>query len=146
MTLTIKEGGFYINRKGEKVGPMVSRLDYKYPWQATGGKVYTKRGFYFLGTEESEYDLIAEWTDPTAEPEWGEWTDGHVYSKDQDYQFQRINGVSQFRVRKAPPAPVVTTEPVIAYISTMNSEPIIRATVDLIDGKPDWSTLKAVTE
>ena len=144
MTLTIKEGGFYINRNGEKRGPMRANDNLVYPWRFNG-RSWTKNGEAYAG-KVNDGDLIEEWSEPAAEPEWGEWLDSPVNIKDQDYQFQRINGVSQFRVRKAPPAPVVTTEPVIAYISTMNSEPIIRATVDLIDGKPDWSTLKAVTE
>jgi len=42
--------------------------------------------------------------------EWGEWCrDSTIPRRLEDYQFQRVNGVGYYRVRKSPPAPVVHT-------------------------------------
>jgi len=48
----------------------------------------------------------------TDDIEWGEWQPGiekRSVVGGGDYQFQRIAGKSQWRVRKAPPAPVMAT-------------------------------------
>jgi len=44
--------------------------------------------------------------------EWGEWQPGiekRSVVGGRDHQFQSVGGVSQYRLRKAPPAPVVET-------------------------------------
>ena len=82
---------------------------------------------------------------PTQEwGKWGSWNDCEdVIRSGGDFQSEKISGNTKYRVRKAPPAPVVKTIPVNCYAQ---SGPYDRtnATVDLIDGKPDWTTLKAV--
>ena len=143
MTLEIKEGGFYVNRKGEKVGPISSNIprgfDPAYVW-TDGTNIYTFSGRYWVSGSENR-DLIAEWSEPAAEPEWGEWGSWDdcedVIRSGGDFQSEKIAGDTRYRVRKAPPAPVVKTE-TIAWFYGMN------VAVDLIDGKPDWTTLKAV--
>jgi len=52
--------------------------------------------------------------------EWGEWQLGWRESRleQMDYQVQRVGGVYQYRVRKAPPAPVLTVETSLGVIDT----------------------------
>jgi len=46
----------------------------------------------------------------TDDIEWGEWTDDYDPLIDgMDYQKQRVGRLTQWRVRKSPPAPVVET-------------------------------------
>lgn len=128
MTLEIKEGRYYVNRLGEKRGPMtVCDVNRNYPWRDCEGATYAIGGQYVIGKERL-HDLIAEWTDPAEEAEWGEWVDS-VEPNDivagRDYQFQRIGGVCQYRIR---------------------NRQTVTMLVDVIDGKPDLSTLRPVTE
>jgi hypothetical protein len=67
--LAIVEGGFYRNRKGEKIGPMRPNMNaqkqpHKYPW-ATGiyGDIeyFQANGSWHWGTEQTALDLIAPW-------------------------------------------------------------------------------------
>jgi len=92
----------------------------------------------------------------TDDIEWGEWLNYYDWLKnaDADYQFQMIDGVAQWRVRKAPPAPVVETVTIGAglfqafdgawHIGTWERPEDNRAVVtfNVVDGEPDLSTLK----
>ena len=61
--LQLVEGGYYRNRKGEKIGPMKLVSEHNnLPWPWTDGStMFTEHGEY--DTKPSEYDLIAPWTD-----------------------------------------------------------------------------------
>ena len=74
---TVQVGKRYVRRDGEIVE--IERVfqgswspDHKY-W--TDSDSYTSTGSYFGDGEESGYDLISEYKEPTAEPqdEWGPW-------------------------------------------------------------------------
>jgi len=57
----------------------------------------------------------------TDDIEWGEWLPGFdvtAVAIGSDYQFQRIDGVAQYRVRKAPSAPVLAMETCAGVIDT----------------------------
>jgi hypothetical protein len=129
MTLEIKENRYYVNREGKKRGPMRQdkRSSGPYVWW-DDSRSYTKEGLRYQRNTDSA-DLIAEWTEPAEEPEWGEWGPWRIGWSDgigtQDYMYRRINGVEEYRKRK--PRPVTML-------------------VDVIDGKPDLSTLRPVTE
>ena len=69
--LQIVEGGYYKNRRGEKVGPMkpnknAKQQPDKYPWVAAtkyDNDFYKNNGeWHWQDGEESQYDLIAPWT------------------------------------------------------------------------------------
>jgi len=91
----------------------------------------------------------------TDDIEWGEWLNYYDWLKnaDADYQFQMIDGVAQWRVRKAPPAPVVETIIIHAgfwktnggtwHIGSWDRQEDNRAvaTFNVVDGEPDLSTL-----
>ena len=70
----IVEGGFYLNRKGEKIGPMVWDKvgeDDGYPWVLRKGstkKTWTVNGRYGLdASQDNPRDLIAPWPDQPAQ-------------------------------------------------------------------------------
>ena len=142
--MKIEEGNYYVNRLGEKVGPIAWNIDPSYPWRTQDGNIFTIDGHYWKGIQEDYRDLIAEWTDPAAEwGEWGSWSDCEtVIRSGGDFQSEKISGDTRYRVRKPNPAPVVRT--IVGYASF--SAPVYHTavTVDMIDGKPDWTTLKAV--
>jgi hypothetical protein len=76
--LTIREGFYYRNRKGEKIGPMRRNADpcMQHPWIATekeGGIEHYKNhgGWHWDDAQQSQYDLIAEWPEQP-EPTTGE--------------------------------------------------------------------------
>ena len=77
--MQLESGKFYRNRKGEKIGPMVRKSypqmqSYKYPWTAIekcGSVEHFKNNgrWHWEDSEQSQYDLIAPWTDDTQAPE-----------------------------------------------------------------------------
>jgi hypothetical protein len=76
--LTIREGFYYRNRKGEKIGPMRRNADpcMQHPWIATekeGGIEHYKNhgGWHWDDAQQSQYDLISEWPEQP-EPTTGE--------------------------------------------------------------------------
>jgi len=90
----------------------------------------------------------------TDDIEWGEWQPGIPDAiLKRDYQFQHVGGASQWRVPKAPPAPVVETITIGAglweirdgvwHIGTWERPEDNRAVVtfNVVDGEPDLSTL-----
>ena len=147
MSLIIKEGGYYVDNNGDKQGPIYRNEHGPYndthPWRVKG-RSFTTSGQYSKYGHYSPYDLIAEWTAPATDDEWGEWGSWSdcetVIRSGGDYQAEKIDGDTCYRVRKAPPAPVVTTICGYASFSAPVYHPCIA--VDLIDGKPDWSTLR----
>ena len=83
---------------------------------------------------------------PTQEwGKWGSWNDCEdVIRSGGDFQSEKISGNTKYRVRKTPPAPVVTVGTgyvaIMPGVTTMGAS--TQVTVDLIDGVPDWSTLR----
>ncbi len=134
MTLKIEEGRYYVNRIGEKVGPMglnacIGSVGNKneYPFLAAG-TLYTATGAYYINGAETDRDLVAEWTDHAGDGEWGEWREvdwqlWRAQREGKDYKYRSINGVREYRLRK--PRRVTML-------------------VDVIDGTPDLSTLRPV--
>ena len=149
MSLVIKEGGYYVDNNGDKQGPIYRNEHGPYndthPWRVKG-RSFTTSGQYSKYGHYSPYDLIAEWTEPAAEwGEWGSWSDCEtVIRSGGDYQSEKISGDTKYRVRKTPPAPVVTVGTgyvaIMPGVTTMGAS--TQVTVDLIDGVPDWSTLR----
>ena len=135
MTLEIKEGRYYVNREGKKRGPMryttpKDGLCKEYEFMDQDNMAYAKSGHYWSNKHFDENDLIAEWAEPAEELEWGEWqewTTGQSHKKTlgRDYMFRRIGNKEEYTIRK--PRPVTML-------------------VDVIDGEPDLSTLRPVTE
>jgi hypothetical protein len=58
MTLQIKEGGYYLNREGEKIGPIASNEDLNYPWRV-GMDTFDSEGNYFWPTANDPRDLVS---------------------------------------------------------------------------------------
>ena len=153
--MQIEAGKFYRTRDGRKVGPVVNtaRGRLSFPFQC-GPETYTPWGTVF-NTWEDPADLVAEWAETTpAEPastsdiEWGEW--GEIGSVLGDCQMQRINGVTKWR-HPALKQPVVETVTLTghnargegwSFAPFGNYHDAARITFDVIDGKPDWSTLR----
>ena len=69
MTLRLKEGGYYLNRLGHKVGPIVANQDNinTHPWFCDPW-YYTRDGRIYLG-QGHDCDLFAEWQDEPSEPQ-----------------------------------------------------------------------------
>jgi hypothetical protein len=101
----------------------------EYEFMDQDNMAYAKSGHYWSHKHFDENDLIAEWAEPAEESEWSEWGSWGIGWSDgigtQDYMYRRINGVEEYRKRK--PRPVTML-------------------VDVIDGTPDLSTLRPVTE
>ena len=139
--MKIEAGKYYINGLGEKRGPMKIYHDPKYSFQDEN-RVYTSKGKRYKNADYAGMtNLIAEWevSSPAAEPEWGEWIGYANFTKilkiNEDYQAQRINGDVQYRVRKAPPAPVV-------MVVTIGHNRGMDIVVDIFDGEIDRSSLR----
>ena len=153
--MQIEVGKFYRMRDGRKAGPLEALEDVDYVFHDDEG-TWTKTGAYWGDHRESPKDLVAEWTEATtAEPasdeiEWGEW--GPMLSDDiaADRQMQVINGKAQWRY-PVPKQPVVETVTLTghnargegwSFAPFGNYHDAARITFDVIDGKPDWSTLR----
>lgn len=68
--VTIKEGGFYRARNGQKRGPMAINPDLPHLCGVRGvflRDFYTQTGKRFSGDAETPFDLVAEWVEPAAD-------------------------------------------------------------------------------
>lgn len=153
MTVRPEKGKFYKTRDGQKAGPM--SLDGSVAHGVVNGelRMWYSNGSYHSG-EEHHLDLVAEWTD---EPKtWGELTDAEkgalllAHHRGEAIQFIPYDGATwrfcipqwadnkPYRVK---PEHKVKTVPVSCYVG--GSTHIEVGTIDLIDGKPDLTSLKA---
>lgn len=153
MTVRPETGKFYKTRDGQRAGPISFRGS-----TAEGLVNGELRMWYFNGSyhkrTEHPLDLVAEWTD---EPKvWGELTDAEkgalllAHHRGETIQFIPYDGATwkfcipqwadnkPYRVK---PEPEVKTVSVSCYVSVGAREHV--GTIDLIDGKPDLTSLKA---
>ena len=104
----------------------------------------------YIGELQGTFRIVSRAipAEPAPEIEWGEW--GPMLSDDiaADRQMQVINGKAQWRY-PVPKQPVVETVSVEGWlefgklwIGSKAPGANHRITFDVIDGKPDWSTLR----
>lgn len=70
MTITIKEGGFYRTRDGQKLGPMYPTSDNgHFPWRPSefehprGVSGWANDGLYTVMPQNDDRDIVAEWVE-----------------------------------------------------------------------------------
>lgn len=154
MTVRPETGKCYKTRDGQKAGPIRRTRYINATCEIDGiGHAWCSDGSYHSG-EEHPLDLVAEWTD---EPKvWGELTDAEkgalllAHHRGETIQFIPYDGATwkfcipqwadnkPYRVK---PEPEVKTVSVSCYVSVGAREHV--GTIDLIDGKPDLTSLKA---
>lgn len=139
MTFEPKEGMYCVNRLGEKRGPISTNRSGigAYPYRCPAGWLYTIDGRYWQDGSLDDRDLIAEWTEPAAEPEWSEWgTFDALAGRLESQRWLMPDGKVLWRYRK-PPAPVVMTV-------TIGHNRGMDIVVDIVDGEIDRSSLRWV--
>lgn len=152
MTLQIEEGKFYRTRDGFKAGPAMRHSNPSYPWHV-GNWTYTNDGRVNI-RGESSVDLVAEWTD---EPDIFNITEPfglldattQAALKAYDGEIQLYTNEGRWKVTRNPclytgttyrAAPKPERETVNAHIAGYALfKPI---TLDLVDGKPDLSSIR----
>lgn len=158
MTVRPETGKFYKTRDGQKAGPISFPYDPVAEGVVNGKPVLWYSNGSYYGSGEHPLDLVAEWTD---EPKtWGELTDAEkgalllaryrgetiqFYSKSYSCDYSWAAAYSptfklnvKYRVK---PKPEVKTVPVSCYMGDFAQIEV--GTIDLIDGKPDLTSLKA---
>ena len=159
--MKIEAGKYYKTRDGRKVGPMVEEepLWSDWPWGVEGYECDLGRTLWEddgTADETQDADLIAEWTEATADPPklWRDMTDQEKGAlllaahegKEIEYRSEFSSGVMckvpvwydnvAYRIK---PEPVVET---VALCWKKGLAVGQVGTIDLIDGKPDCSSIK----
>lgn len=153
MTVRPEKGKFYKTRDGQKAGPM--SLDGSVAHGVVNGelRMWYSNGSYHSG-EEHHLDLVAEWTDEPktlgemsdeeASALWLAWRRGETIQYYSTFVGDWETVVST-TPRWSPNVKYRTkpnkTVPVSCYVG--GSTHIEVGTIDLIDGKPDLTSLKA---
>ena len=149
--MKIEAGKYYKTRDGQKVGPLAVKDSYfeAAGWHYNENGICCYKGFS-KNLPHPERDLIAEWAD-TPDDGWSEWTSASEWDTGKhDVQFECIDGIH--RVRTRPRKPTVETVTLAGRIDdggdwsfgTGEAWPndTHRITFNLIDGKPDPSSIR----